>query len=733
MARNLDYVTARRAADDADEMLLDEAVTVPDDADDPVLEEVVGELRKHLENAIDFASSEMEPDREKAHKYFRGESDLESDANRSKYVNSKVRDAVRAVKPDLLRVFLSHRQPVEFLPTSIQQAPLARLQSLYTSQVFWRNNGYRMLHDVIHSAALDKIGVAKVYRDERQRSRYACYKGISQQQLMQLENTPDVEVEITAERMVEAPMPMGAGVEMLFQGPQQMRVYDVDVTSYSWTSCTKVEAVPLEEFIIDRNARSADDFRVIGHRREMRRGDVLAMGFDEEELEGLDGESPEEDRAIGSSTQRRGYATEAGYDESDRDETMEDILITEVFYRADLDDTGTAKLYKFTLGGTNYEYLDHERVDDHDFAIFMIDPEPFTVYGHSIFDVTKMDQDVLTSLARAIIDNAHMTNNPRLAVHETLVNIEDVLNNELGAPIRVRGNGQVQPIAVPFTGQGLLPVMENIEKASEVRTGITRANLGLDPNALQSTDKEAVQNTIRQGRGQIALMARNLAETGLARVFRLLLKLSLRNPDPLDIIETTGGYIEAPLQAFDPTLDMQPKVGLGSGSIEERLIAYQKILELQKATMSELGPNNPMVSMSQVYNTIEDMTRLAGIYDVGRHFTLVDKAVEARFAQQVQQQKQADKGIDPAQALVQAEQIKGQARLQDGTTKAQTQLVIEQMRNQTKMLEMQVDNDLKRDEMLQDLLLEADKIRGQYDQAVDVAQIQAAQRSNNGG
>ena len=60
-----------------------------------------------VSDAVDFVESEIAEDRIKAQRYFDGEVDIGEEDGRSRVVATKVRDTVRAVKPSLMRVFLS--------------------------------------------------------------------------------------------------------------------------------------------------------------------------------------------------------------------------------------------------------------------------------------------------------------------------------------------------------------------------------------------------------------------------------------------------------------------------------------------------------------------------------------------------------------------------------------------------------------------------------------------------
>jgi len=75
--------------------------------------EVEGIVQDAMAQAVDFVESEISQDRIKAQRYFDGETDIGFEAGRSKVVATKVRDTIRAVKPSLMRVFMSTSKPVE--------------------------------------------------------------------------------------------------------------------------------------------------------------------------------------------------------------------------------------------------------------------------------------------------------------------------------------------------------------------------------------------------------------------------------------------------------------------------------------------------------------------------------------------------------------------------------------------------------------------------------------------
>jgi len=105
------------------------------------------------------------------------------------------------------------------------------------------------------------------------------------------------------------------------------------------------------------------------------------------------------------------------------------------------------------------------------------------------------------------------------------------------------------------------------------------------------------------------------------------------------------------------------------------------------------------------------------VRNADRYFAPITPEIEAEMLQ-AQQSAQAQQGQagDPNAAFLQAEQMKAQAKVQ--TDMAKLQLDAQKAAS---------DDDLQRDKMAQDLLVEAAKITGQYGTQVDTARIAAEQ------
>ncbi len=683
-----------------------------EEADDSPLKpkserEIEGIVQDAISDAVDFIEGEISDDRIKAQRYYDGEVDIGHEEGRSKVVATKVRDTVRAVKPSLMRIFLSTAKPVEYTPKGPEDVAAAEQATSFMHHEFTRLNGYRVLNDAFHDALVKKQGIVKAYWLMTPEAEIYTFSDLSDDEYTYLIEDDSVSV---LEHSVEYSMSMDPAVMEM-----ETASHSVKISKGREKGELRVESVPPEEFFINRDARSLEDAYIVAHRTDMRAGDLIAMGFEKDVILNLDSFDSGSEMTEAEVFERRGYDEDFS-DEDTQDPAMRNVAVTEAYMRIDADGTGVPVLHKLTCGGTSYELLDYEPCDEIPFAKFEIDPEPHTFYGRSLAEIIIDDQDAATSILRGILDNVAMTNNPRLAVVEGQVDIDDVLNNEIGAVVRMRQPGAVQDLTVPFVAGQTLGALTYLDGLVEQKTGVTRASMGLDPDAMQSTTKAAVTATVQAAAGQVEVMVRNLAD-GMRDLFGIMLRLYAKNVDEEQMMRLNGSFVPVDPRVWNTSMDVSINVGLGTGREEEKMMGLNQALQMQMSVFQNYGPQNGLVSMTNIRNTLADLLAAAGVRNADRYFAPMTPEIEAQMLQ-MQQQAQAQQGQqpDPNAAFLQAEQMKAQTKMQSDMAKLQLDAQ-----------KAAAEDDLKRDKMAQDLLVDAAKIYGQYGTAVDVAKVQAEQ------
>lgn len=655
--------------------------------------EVRNVVKGAIEEAVEYVESSITPNREKAMRYYEGRCDVGHEEGRSRIVSTKIRDTIRQIKPSLMRVFLQAEHPVEFIGSNPQQAQTAENASEYCKIVFNKNGGYKLLQDVFHDSLLCKNGIAKVYYDPQEEQEIIEYANLSEQELAMVASNPDLEIlEHVSNESV---------------GPEGMptATHDIKVVKTTETGTIKMESVPPEQFFVDPAANSVEDANIIGQRMEVTIGELVEMGFKWEQVEGLDN--------IDGASERESFERIMYDDDREAlDPANRAVMLTECYMKVDAEGTGIPQSYKFLMGGTNYKLLSYEAWDDVPFINFCADPIPHAFFGQSIADVLFAEQDSATVILRGILDNTALVNNPRVQVLDGQTNISDLLNNEIGGIVRVKSPGAVQPMTVPFVAAETLTALQYLDKNCERKTGVSTASNGLSPDSLKAgTSAASAQAMVSANNASLELIARNLAEGGVTTLFKRLLKLIIENMTDEQMMRVSGtDFVQFDATQWDPEMDVQVNVGLGTGNEQQKLMALQQAMLAQEKIVSQFGLMNGIVGPKEIVNTVADMLRLAGVQNADRYFQPVDDQKAQQLMQMAQQQQQGQQQPDPNAGLVEAEKVKAEAQMQIKQAEMQQKGQIEQAKMQQKaqddMQQLQarfaqdaMDRDLERDKL----------------------------------
>jgi hypothetical protein len=204
-----------------------------------------------------------------------------------------------------------------------------------------------------------------------------------------------------------------------------------------------------------------------------------------------------------------------------------------------------------------------------------------------------------------------------------------------------------------------------------------------------------------------------------------MLELMVKHTDDEQLMRLNGGFVPVDPRAWDAEMDLIVNVGIGTGRENERAVALQQAFAIQQQLYQTYGPQNGVVTLTQLRNTMADMLALGGIRNADRYFMPMTPEIEQQMMQQQQQQAQMaaqQPQPDPNAAFLQTEQMKAQTRAQVDMAKAQ-------MDQQYKMHKLGMDDDLQRDEMVQDLAVKVAEILGKYGAAVDVEGVKQEQNA----
>jgi len=667
-------------------------------------------ITQDLTDAISYVDSDLSPTRAKGTEYYRGDLFGNEVEGNSKVVAMEVRDTVSAMLPSLMRVFFSSENVVEFAPRGPEDVKMAQQATDYANYVFQNdNNGFLTSYAIFKDALVRKCGIAKYWWEDEEKVRIEEYTGLDDQTLEMLMQEPGAEVKIVVsypdpaidELQISTVDPMTGQPVM---APPAM-VHDVQIKRITKDGRIRIMAVPPEELLLDRRARSFDDATIIAHRQMATMADLLAMGYDQDEIEenmsSTDLDSNDEYLA------RQPLSTTFGTNDA-ANPMMRRVLYIEAYSRVDYDGDGIAELRKVCCMGGGYKVVRNLPASYIPFADFPCDPEPHTspLEAMSIFDITRDLQEIKSEILRNTLDSLAQSIHPRTAVVEGQVNIDDVLNNETGAIIRMRAPGMVQPLTTPFVGQAAFPMMEYMDQIKEDRTGMSKAAMGLNADALQSSTKAAVNATINASQGRIELTARILAE-GMKKLFKGILFLATTHQDKARMVRMRNEWVQIDPRFWDTSMDANINIALGNGDTNEKLQALMMIMSKQEQILQQLGPTNPLVTPQQFSNTLRKIVELSGFKDSTSFF----QNIPADYVPPAPQQKPSPEEV---LAQVQAESIKADIQKKAAELELKRQQMI-------------MDDDLTRDKMAQDLYLKKYEIELKYKSQISTAEIDAAQ------
>tara|TARA_R110002126_G_scaffold116902_1_gene256584 strand:- start:3033 stop:5159 length:2127 start_codon:yes stop_codon:yes gene_type:complete len=687
---------------DTDEMVSEIGEELnPDQMTDIELQGIVG---SEIDDAIDYIDNWVSPLRAKATEYYRGEPFGNEEEGRSQVVSMDVRDTVQAIMPSLMRIFHGSDRTVEYSPQSEEDVPAAKQATEYANFIINRDNrGFLEMHSAFMDALVRKVGIMKCYWEDSTETETINYTGLDDNALAALMSDPEVDVEIDMSTPMGEPM-MDPTTFQIVAPPMS---HDVRAVYTHADGRVKMEAVPPEEFLISRVAKSVEDAEFVAHRRVVTVSELVAMGYEYDDVVTMATIDDGMDMNVERRTRNPAIVNEMS---SRNDPAMRKVLYIESYIKVDFDGDGIAELRKVCTAGDANKILNNEPCALAPFATICPDPEPHDFFGMSVADTVMDIQRIKSNIMRSTLDSLSLSIHPRVAIVEGMVNIDDVMSTEMGSVIRQRAAGQVQPLNVPFVGQSAFPVLQYMDEIKEARTGISKASAGLDAGALQSSTATAVAATVSAAAQHIEMIARVFAETGVKRLYELVLHNIITHQDKARMVRLNNDFVEIDPKSWNAKMDVSVNVALGRGSDTERMMMLRQIGEMQKEAMATMGPQNPLTDINKMSNTLKEMTKLAGFKDVSKFWS-----DPAQFQPPPPQPKEPT--VEEQLVQVQIQSIRADME------KKAAELALEREK-------MIMDDDRKRDELDADLFVKAEEMKAKYGTQLNVANIRAEMETN---
>ena len=122
--------------------------------------------------------------------------------------------------------------------------------------------------------------------------------------------------------------------------------------------------------------------------------------------------------------------------------------------------------------------------------------------------------------------------------------------------------------------------------------------------------------------------------------------------------------------------DVVVQVGLGTADDEQKIAFLTQIAQKQEQILMQMGPNNPVVSMSQYVNTLRSIAEIGGFKDADQFFNNPQQIamMQQQMAQQPQQADQAAAAELQAEIALKRERMVMEIQLEREKMEAELEL-----------------------------------------------------------
>ena len=617
-------------------------------------------IQNEVEQAVNFHDTEFAADRITAMSHYLGEPLGNEVEGRSQVVQTEVSDMIEMIMPQLIRIFAETDDFVRFEARGPEDVEAAAQATDYVNFILNAdNNGFQIFHDWMKDSLLFKMGVVKHYFDESETTTEDSYEGLTENELTALLVDEDIEIIGQDAREVGEPQFMPDGSVL----PQPL-VFDVRIRKTTTDVRVRIENVPPEEFLFSQRAKSLDDCRMVAHRTQMTVTELIEMGYDRETVENQAGHI-ENDQL--NEKQARFENLESQAEDMSSDISQREVMVNEIYVKADYDDDGKAEIRRVVALGAGYEIVENEPFYAFPFSVISPILMPHRMVGRGLAEMLSDLQTSKTAILRQLLDNIYLMNNARVGAVEGQVNLDDLISSRPGGIVRMRAPGMVQPIVPPSVADSAFPLLSYMDNVREMRTGMSKASMGLDADALQSSTAVAVNATVSAAQAKVEMIARVFAETGIKRLMKCILQLVQKHQQQPRIVRLRNKFVEMDPSMWENEFDVSINVGLGRGDARQRQAALAQVAAKQEEILTKLGMDNPLCTLAQYRGTLAQMLDSSGFKSADEFFLDPENLppeLQQRIAQKMQAaQGQGDPTVEIERQKIEIDRAKNEAEI----------------------------------------------------------------------
>lgn len=591
---------------------------------------VVRYVQNDIKRAEAYSASKIEPVVKERYEiyyadkeYYRNKFPILSKT--SDLVSTDVADTIEWALPSLMKVFTGSDEVITIAGVTEEDDNKAEtMQELLVYQLQRQNKFFPILYNWIKDSLITGLGIIKCYweRTEGYTTEQAKLNNEALQALIQ------------------------TGVEVTdIQGPDIYGDFDVTYQSpYYVKNAPKIENILISEFIYSPDAKSLDEANFVAHKRT-----VTMSYLREREAQGVYAniDDIKVDKFKGSSYDVIDEVVGDNYVDITQEEqkARQEVVIYECYTKIDINGDGILEDMIITICGDTIIRMEQNYMGRHPFFSISPTKDPHRIWvKRSYAELIGELQDLKVALTRQIMQNVALTNDPKMLLDETAINIDDFVQGR--KVVRMKAGHSLHEVAMPMPVTPLSPqtftFLEWVEGQKENRTGITRYNQGLDANSLNKT-ATGISAILGQSSQRLELVARMFAETGLYELFRFMVSLNQKFIDQATVIRLTNKEMRITPEDLDGSFDLIVNAGISIATKESTIMATQTLL----TAIMQANAGGYMVSTPEnIYNLFKKWIESIGFKNYGDYIT--DPAVtQQRMMMEMQLKQQVLSQLPP--------------------------------------------------------------------------------------
>lgn len=519
----------------------------------------------------------------------------------SDLVSTDVADTIEWALPSLMKVFTGSDEVITIAGVTEEDDTKAEtMQELLVYQLQRQNNFFTVLYNWMKDSLIVGMGIIKCYWERTE--------GYT------------TETAVLNNEALQALTQTGVTIEDI-QGPDQFGDFSVTYQlPYYRKNAPKLENILVSEFLYSPDAKSLEEANFVAHKRKVtmsylreREAQGVYANIDDIRINGnYNGMNVDQvEQVIGDN-----------YVDINKDEqtARQEVVIYECYTKIDINNDGILEDMIITICGDTIIRMEQNYMGRHPFFAISPTKDPHRIWvKRSYAELIGELQDLKVALTRQIMQNVALTNDPKMLLDESAINIDDFVQGR--KVIRMKAGHSMNEVAMPMNITPLAPqtfqFLEWIEGQKENRTGITRYNQGLDANSLNKT-ATGISAILGQSAQRLELVARMFAETGLSELFRFMVSLNQKFIDQQTVIRLTNKELKISPEDLDGSFDLIVNAGISIATKESTIMATQTLL----TALMQANAGGYMVSTPEnIYNLFKKWIESIGFKNYGDYIT----------------------------------------------------------------------------------------------------------------